>query len=811
MFHSDVPLYVPLLVAAGVGTLLCGAFAWRRRARTGATALVAFCLSVAGWCFVYAAAIASPSLSGSYRWFRLMLVFAVLSSGAWLYVSLRYSGRHDWAEPRTIGALLALPAVVFTASFVPGLDALVLTSFVLDETALVGFDAELGPLGSVAALASVVTWLVATLLLCQLFVRSRHLYWRQALAVLVAALVPWATLLFATFFVTYVADPGPIGLSLSAGAMAVACHRARLLDLSPSGRDAVVDEMDDGAIVLDVDERIGDINAAAEAALGLDGANSIGRNAADVFERWDAIRATEADGGWCELARSVDGTTRYLEVTMSVFVDHHDEPAGYLVLVRDFTHRKERELELARYKTIFETVQDRAYVLDDENRFVLVNDSLATMLGYEADVLRGKPFASIRPASDPEPIGAIGVDTDGTERFELRIETADGHVVPCETSRSPISFEGETQGTVGVVRDISRRKRIERDLEDTSRALDALVDASPVAIVATDPAGRVDVWNPAAESIFGWDAADVVGGPLPFDDVGRDRLEALRQRVLDGERVTGVEAPLERRDGTMLRTRLSLAPQHNSNGEVSRVVAVIVDISDLKAYERELEAKNEQLETFASTLSHDLRNPLTVAAGYLELGRETGEDAHFEETKLALDRVVGMTDNLLELARAGRRLDEPDTCSLRTVAEEAWASVDTDGATLEIETDRELEADRLRLSQLLENLFRNAIEHGVGASTAVFDNADTDPTSVHDASVVVTVSATETGFRVSDDGPGIPESEHEAVFEQGYTTVPLGTGLGLSIVTRIADAHGWTVRVCEAPETGGARFEFDVE
>jgi PAS domain S-box-containing protein len=826
MLPSDVPLYVPLLVAAGVGTALCSAFAWRRRNRTGATALAAFGLSVAGWCFVYAAAIASPTLSGSYRWFRVMLAFAVLSSGAWLYVSIRYSGRHDWAGPRTIGALLGPSVVVLVLSFVPGFDSLVIASFVADDASLVGFDADLGFLGSVVALASVVGWLAATLLLCQLFVRSRHLYRGQALAVLVAALAPWGAFLLYTFFIPHTVDHGPVALALSAGALTVACSRHRLLDLSPSGRDAVVDEMDDGALVLNIDECIADVNAAAERNLDLDATAAVGRTAADVFADWEAIRATETDGDWIELVRSVEGTTRYLEATTSTVVDHHGEPAGSLVLVRDVTHRKERELDLARYKTIFERVQDRVYVLDDRNQFVLVNDSLAAMLGYTPEELRGQPFESVLAPSAVETIaeetddgadeermngGVTDADVED-DRLELQIETATGTVIPCEVSRSPIAFDGAVEGTVGVVRDISERKRIERDLRETSRALETLVDVSPVAIVATDPEGQVEVWNPAAESMFGWDVVDVLGERLPFvDEAGRSQFEVYHRRVLGGEHAAGVEETLARRDGSTLRTRISFAPQRDGDGEVSRVVCVVVDISEMKAYERELEAKNEQLETFASTLSHDLRNPLAVAMGYLELGRETGDETHFEATELALDRVAEMTDDLLELARAGKRVIDPDACSLRVAAETAWTTVETDGVALEIGDDRRIRADRSQLIQLFENLFRNASDHAVGVSAGTPSNADGASTSVGEPSVTVVVEATDTGFAVSDDGPGIPESERESVFEQGYTTHHSGTGLGLSIVARIAETHGWTVRVDEVPETGGARFEFDVE
>ena len=96
-------------------------------------------------------------------------------------------------------------------------------------------------------------------------------------------------------------------------------------------------------------------------------------------------------------------------------------------------------------------------------------------------------------------------------------------------------------------------------------------------------------------------------------------------------------------------------------------------------------------------------------------------------------------------------------------------------------------ADERRLKQLLENLLRNAVEHGGGDVTVrVGDLAD--------------------GFFVADDGPGVPESERERVFETGYTTAEDGTGFGLSIVTDIVEAHDWEIRVTES-DGGGGRFD----
>jgi len=214
----------------------------------------------------------------------------------------------------------------------------------------------------------------------------------------------------------------------------------------------------------------------------------------------------------------------------------------------------------------------------------------------------------------------------------------------------------------------------------------------------------------------------------------------------------------------------------------------------LRERERDLANQNERLEEFASIVSHDLRNPLSVARGYL--GQVDADEEIVGEIEWALDRMNRLTDELLTLARQGQIVGDTERVSLSRIAYDAWQAVDAGvAATLSIDDDAgSIEADPERLVELLENLFRNSVEHA---------HSPDDP-------VTVTVGRTETGFFVADDGPGIPDDEKGEVFEQGYTNSDDGTGFGLYIVRTLADAHDWTVDVTDA-ESGGARFEFTVE
>jgi anti-sigma regulatory factor (Ser/Thr protein kinase) len=200
-----------------------------------------------------------------------------------------------------------------------------------------------------------------------------------------------------------------------------------------------------------------------------------------------------------------------------------------------------------------------------------------------------------------------------------------------------------------------------------------------------------------------------------------------------------------------------------------------------------IEQQRDQLEEFASVVSHDLRNPLGVVQGYLDLAEKTGDPEHFERCRNALDRMGALIDDLLVLAREGEAIAETESLSLAELTRESWSFVGTEEARLIVETDAVIHGDWSRLQQLFENLFRNAVEH-----------AGED--------VTVRVGRLADGIYVEDDGPGIPEGDREAVFDDGYSTSRKGTGFGLTIAEQIVDAHGWEIAVTGSDD-GGARFE----
>jgi len=303
-------------------------------------------------------------------------------------------------------------------------------------------------------------------------------------------------------------------------------------------------------------------------------------------------------------------------------------------------------------------------------------------------------------------------------------------------------------------------------------------------LVDVNPIGR-RMLGAADDRIIGKELTDVVD---PNVYVSAD-VSFLDSSVTAGQ-FAGVWVSLDDEDRCF---DISVTPLTTGDQVTGRAL-LVHDVTDrerrkqtLQERTAELERQNERLDDFASIVSHDLRNPLNVANGAVDLAEQYGDSEYYEKLRWSHDRIESIIDDVLTLARQGRTIEETEYVTLDAVATDAWRHVETDEASLRVVADATVEADRGRLVQVFENLFRNAAEHS-------------------DGDVTVTVGPLEDGFYVADDGPGIPEDQYDEVLERGFTTSDTGTGLGLSIVRTVVDAHGWDVTVTSSTD-GGARFE----
>jgi len=511
-----------------------------------------------------------------------------------------------------------------------------------------------------------------------------------------------------------------------------------------------------------------------------------------------------ADGEYVEFEADLlrpDGEPYTVEGVFRPVTNDEGEVVSLLVSDRDITERRERERELQRYESYLEESSDIITVLDEDGTITYQSPAVERILGYETDALVGqRGFDYIHPDDEQKVFGAftdLVAEPEEMVTVECRFRTADGEWRWIEIRGTNRLDQDAIDGVVTNNRDITERRARERELEETNVLLSTLIETLPVGVLAEDESRNVLMVNERLLELFDISAAPdgVIGA-----DCGR-LAEDLSDRFVDPERfVTRISELLTQRDSVRdeevsLRDGRTLARSYEpiELPDGFGHLWVYRDITDRKDREQALTQERDRLDEFASVVSHDLRNPLNVAQGRLEFVREECDSEHLDAIATALHRIERITEDVLWLAREGRDIGALAPVDLDEAVDEAWTLV-TDGAggaELHHAADDgplpTVEADDDRLYQLLENLFRNAIEHG-------------------GEDVVVTVGTVEDGFYVEDDGPGVPEAERDDIFDAGYSTKEAGTGFGLNIVEQIAEAHGWEIAVADGAD-GGARFE----
>jgi PAS domain S-box-containing protein len=449
-----------------------------------------------------------------------------------------------------------------------------------------------------------------------------------------------------------------------------------------------------------------------------------------------------------------------------------------------------------RFQALFENTADAVAFTEDvdgEPVFVDVNAAFEDTFGYALEEIAGEPLSDyIIPDEQLDDIRAVRekMRTVDTFQREVRRKTSDGYR---EFLLHPIPVDRAEERTriYAVYKDITERKRRERELRRYETIIENMHDGA----LMFDPDGVCTFANQTAVEITPRSRDELVGTRIS-ELFGRDSVketdqyweyESLVNELLTGDRKQDrARITLdEPSDGIVLDVNLSRV--ESEDGSFLGIVGIARDITKAIEHEEQLERQNERLNEFTSIVSHDLRNPLNVAEGRLTLHQEECESEHLAEIEMVHDRMKRLIEDLLLLAREGGVIEETKPFDLSSTVERCFRTVDTADATLVNETTTIVRGDESRVQQLLENLVRNAIEHGGSA-------------------VTVTVGDLDDGFYVEDDGPGIDESERDRIFQSGYSTSSDGTGLGLDIVRQIVDAHGWEVHIASTADTD-ARFE----
>jgi len=364
--------------------------------------------------------------------------------------------------------------------------------------------------------------------------------------------------------------------------------------------------------------------------------------------------------------------------------------------------------------------------------------------------------------------------------------------------------------------EVAERNRAELELADLNRRLEAVIDASPLAIIRLDLEGNVQGWSRAAEQLFGWRAEEVLGKPLPTVPDGESQeFQALLDRTARGEVLTGYTTRRRCKDGTLMDIRLWTAPLFASSGEVRGKIAIVADITDQIRLEQQLthSQKMEAMGRLAGGVAHDFNNVITVVSGYGHMildGVQNDPDLReaAEEVLKAASRAAALANQLLTFSR--HQVIQPAVIEINVLVrdmERMLRRVMGEQIDLQVVARPEVglvRADVGQIEQVLMNLVVNARDAMPGGGTITVETANV----VLDENYSRTHSGVAAGhyvmLAVSDTGSGMDPETRSHIFEPFFTTKERGkgTGLGLSIVYGIIKQHSGDIWVYSEPEKG---------
>ena len=631
--------------------------------------------------------------------------------------------------------------------------------------------------------------------------------------------------------------------------------------------ERAIEEAGHSIYITDVDATIEYVNPAFEEITGYSADEAIGRTPRILQsgehdeEFYRDLWRTLLDGEvWKSdiVNRRKDGEHYRANQTIAPIENESGDIEKFVAVNTDISEQVARK---QRFEAIFNRTFEFIGLLEPDGTLVEANDTALEFGGFDREDVLGDPFweapwwqtaaarSELREAIDRAAAGEF-------VRYETEVCGEEG-TATIDFSLRPITDDrGEVTLIVPEGRLITELKRREKQLETLNESIRSLLDAetrTEVADRGVEIARETLGLELIAIHLYDEFAEGLI--PVAVTDDGEEFLDSIPTftegdsiawRVYESGDAVAIDDVTEVPDvynpETDVRSELvvpleghgvllagseapeAFDPSDVTTGEVlaGHIVAALEQVDterELRGREQTLKARNDRLDAFTRTVSHDLRGPLNLAFNTLETYQESDDEEHLDRIEDALNRMQNLIDDLLRLARSGRDIDKLYSTDLGRIAATAWTYVDTADASLDIEETATIAADADRLQRLFENLFRNAVEHGSTSphsqvredavehgSTSPHSQARGDAVEHGENTVTVRVGLLDDGFYVEDDGRGVPDDVADRIFDAGFSSTPDGTGYGLSIVRSIADAHGWDVSL-DRHSSDGARFE----
>ncbi len=493
-------------------------------------------------------------------------------------------------------------------------------------------------------------------------------------------------------------------------------------------------------------------------------------------------------------------------------------------LSREIHERRQMEADLRageeKYRNLFEYSNDCIFLHDLQGKIIDVNNKVLEQFGVhksDAHNLTIQDFLS-PDAVDPMQKAIDTLVQKGFVNFENQFRKKSGEFFPAEVSSSLFTV-GDRRVIQNIVRDVTERKHMEKELQKTKEHLENVIDNAVEAIGIVNLEGKFVLWNKRAEEIFGYLHEEVKNQHYSFMYADQQAMNQLLDTLRKESVVRQVEMLMRRKDGQAVPMELSMNLLRDGDGNKVGSLCLAKDLREKKLMEQKLlhAAKMEAVGTLAGGIAHDFNNLLQAVQGYAELlllGREPSDNDYQElrEIKHAAQRGAQLSRQLLTFSRKmesqlrpvalNRQIEETQNLLRRTIPK--MISID-----LQLQEELDLvNADPVQMEQILINFGLNAkdamVEGGRINIATRNVNLDTEfcrkrPEVKPGAYVLLSVS---------DTGAGMDQDTLQHIFDPFFSTkeVGKGTGLGLSLVYGIVKNHGGYIE-CTSEPGRGTRFD----
>jgi PAS domain S-box-containing protein len=476
-------------------------------------------------------------------------------------------------------------------------------------------------------------------------------------------------------------------------------------------------------------------------------------------------------------------------------------------------------MDAARLAAIVQSSDDAIVSKTLEGVILTWNPAAERIFGYSAEEMVGSSIYKLVPPDlhhEEEDVLRRISRGESVAHYEAMRVRKDGTLFPVELTVSPVrNVSGRIVGASSVKRDISDR----RHAAEVSSRLAAIVQSSDDAIVSKTLAGVVLDWNGAAERMYGFTAAEMIGRSIyaVIPEELQHEEESILTRVAQGEHVAHYQTRRVRKDGVRIDISLTLSPIRSSEGRIIGASSIQRDITATKRSEEALRqaSKMEAIGALAGGLAHDFNNQLYAVSGFAHFierdpGLSPAARADLLEIQKTTERMASLTRQLLAFAR--QQVLSPETLDLNAAIQDSRPMLQRlIGSSNPIQLTlgpgpKWVRVDRAQLVQVLLNLVINARDAMTGGGRIELRTQTLEVSPGHQFGPAQ--SPLEAGayaeLSVVDSGQGIPAQHLPHIFEPFYTTkeVGLGTGLGLATVEGIVSQSGGRILVDSAVGKG---------